>query len=162
MEWDDGGGGHQKAMSVNRRSFLRALIGAPFAAKALEAIIAKSVAAPVVAPVPVAATPEPKWEKPSLAHIPACYPTTGFAYSATPYNFSGVCVPDYHPFVTVPFDVASPVIINDLVEVDAYGRVVPHIEGSSRHLLGRVIGTELDREVHGGVRARATVWIYLK
>jgi hypothetical protein len=41
-------------MSLSRASFLRALIGAPFAAKAVERIIANGVAKPA----PVSLTPE--------------------------------------------------------------------------------------------------------
>lgn len=67
-------------MSLSRASFLRALIGAPFAAKAVERIIANGVAAP--APVPVKpTTPEPRasaWDEERF-----------YSFTGMPLNVSG-------------------------------------------------------------------------
>ncbi len=46
-------------MSISRGTFLRALIGAPFAAKAVERLISNGVAAPAAKIVPVVPTVPP-------------------------------------------------------------------------------------------------------
>lgn len=67
-----------------RRNFLRALVGAPVAAVAIERIIAAGgPAAPKVEPVKPA--PEPKWEK----AVP--WPSWDGRYAV-----SGVCMSDFH------------------------------------------------------------------
>lgn len=76
-------------MSLARRSFLRALIGAPVAAKAVERIIANGVTPPKVEPVKP--TPEPRWKLGDRwdSKVYAC---SGYV---SPFSVSGVYAPIY-------------------------------------------------------------------
>ncbi len=73
-------------MSISRGSFLRALIGAPFAAKAVERIIAGGAPKPKVEPI--RPTLEPVWAR------PGAWDPKDFAVSGV-FCWSGEPVPRY-------------------------------------------------------------------
>lgn len=124
-------------MGLNRRSFLRALIGAPFATKALERIITNGIAAPVVEPVKP--TPEPKWIAPVNRdwNAPEDYQITGYSYSGTP-------VPVYDPGVirvyTSDLNEIGP---GDPVKVDPDGKIV-RCENNDEARVGWVVQTQIE------------------
>lgn len=143
-------------MSLNRRSFLRALVGVPFAAKAIEAIIARGAPAPQ----PIALTPEPKWKKPAPGPQPV-------------YGFSGAPVPSgYHGIVRVYEDGLAPIQVGDLVRVNDVGRI-EYGTDDDRFVVGYVVGyvvgstvncssvgpieTVVDIQLTGGIPVSSTV-----
>ncbi len=81
-------------MSMTRFNFLRTLIGAPFAAKAIERIITNGKAAP--APVPMKPSVQNAWEYdtyPGRYAISGCYDQillTGCSPQACSGNWRGV------------------------------------------------------------------------
>ena len=111
-------------VALNRRSFLRALIGVPFAAKALERIISNGVAAPITP------TPEPAWMKPSA--VPPLLP----------YQQSGMAVPTVYPGIVRIQDAPYTLQPGDLVKVNGDGTVEKCEQGDPM-MVGWVVGTHV-------------------